>query len=540
MTRITRRGRSRWIAVGALAATAALVLSACGGGGGGGGDQAQTVSVEWGEPENPLIPGNTTEQNGGDVLEAMFTGLVSYDDNTAQPSNAQADSITTTDNRTFTIRIKPNWTFHDGSPVTAQSYVDAWNWTAYGPNAAQGQSFMEKIEGYEAVSSEQPTAQTMTGLRVVDPLTFAVTLKTPFTIFPTTLGYSSYYPLPQKFFADRAGYEAAPVGDGPYRFEARTPNQNLTLTRYDQYAGSDKGQVQRIEFRVYDNLQTAYDDVVSGNLDQVRQIPDAPQAGNRWRTDLGAGAKQKPSLVTQALTIPVYDPRLANPLLHKALSMAIDRQAITAQIFNGSRTPADGYATKTTPGYVPNQCGEFCTFNPTRAKELLAQAGGFTGPLTLTANSDGGHDVWMQAVANQLRQNLGIDAQYTPVPSFSEQRRLANAKQLTGLARAGWQADYPSTESFLTQLYRTGGSSNDSGYANPAFDAALDQADAAPNQQAAEAGYANAERIVLNDMPAIPLWSQDIQYGDSRRLANAERNPLNRLDASSLQLAPQG
>lgn len=529
----------RLAAAVAAALAVALVATACGGGGGND-RSAQTISIEWAEPENPLIPGNTTEQNGGDAIDALFAGLVRYDVNTGAPSNLVADSITTTDNRTFTIKIKPGWTFHDGTPVTAQSFVDSWNWTAFGPNGAGAQSFMEKIDGYDEVSTAQPTARAMRGLRVVDPQTFTVTLKQPFTIFPLTLGYSAYYPMPSTFFTDRARYEAAPIGNGEFRFESRTPNQSLTLVRNDQYAGPNKAQVQRLEFRVYSDLQTAYEDVVSGNLDHIRAIPSAALAGDRWRHDLGPGARQKEGLVTDSLGFPLYDPRFANPLLRKAISMAIDRPTIIQQIFGGVYRPATGYATSAAQGFVPNQCGEACTYNPQRARDLLAQAGGFQGPLTLTANSDGGHDPYMQAVANSIRQTLGIDARYTPVPSFSEQRRLANSQGFHGLFRSGWQGDYPDIETFLTQLYRTNASSNDYGYSNPAVDAALSAADEAPTVQAADQGYAAAERLVLNDMPNIPLWSRPVIYGNGSRVAEAEQNPLNRQDTTTYRLNPQG
>ena len=164
---------------------------------------------------------------------------------------------------------------------------------------------------------------------------------------------------------------------------------------------------------------------------------------------------------------------------------------------------------------------------------------GFQGPLTLTANADGGHQDWMQAVANNLRQNLGIDARYTPVPSFGELRRALNAKQATGLFRAAWIGDYPNLETFLTQLYRTGGSSNDYGYSNPAVDAQLDRADQAPNIPAAEAGYQQAERMILADLPSIPLFNRPIIFGNSSRVAAGERSPLDRLVGPSFRLNPQ-
>lgn len=537
MSRYPGRARSRRLMMAAVVAIAALLMAACGGGGGGG-NQAQTVSLEWGEPEHPLIPGDTNEENGGDVVEALYSGLVKYDPKTGQPSNEQADSITTTDNRTFTIKIKPGWTFHDGTPVTAQSYVDAWNWTASGPNAAQDQSFMDKIQGYDQVSPANATVKTMSGLKVVDPTTFTVTLSRPFTVFPTTLGYSAYFPMPQKFFTDRPGYEANPIGDGPFKFQSRTPNQELDMVRNDQYQGSEKPQVQRLQFKVYSDLNAAYSDLTSGSLDHIRQIPSANFANNKWRNDLGAGAQTVEGLDTYYLQMPSYVPQFANPLVRKAFSMAIDRQAIINQLYNGLYRPMDGYATPSVQGYVPNQCGHTCQFDPAAAKQMLAQAGGIQGPVTLVANSDGGNDEWMQAVTAQLRQNLGIDARYVPVPTFQEARRLANSKGYQGPFRSAWEGDYPSIQTFLDPLFATTGSSNDSKYSNPAFDAALAQADAAPTVEAADQGYAAAERIALNDMPAIPLWSRPIIWGNSQRLSSGVQNPLNRLVTSSFALKP--
>ena len=72
------------------------------------------------------------------------------------------------------------------------------------------------------------------------------------------------------------------------------------------------------------------------------------------------------------------------------------------------------------------------------------------------------------------------------------------------------------------------------------MDAALDRADQAPTEQAAEAGYQEAERLILTDMPSIPLFTRQIIYGDSARLASGDRNPLDRLVTTSFRLNPQG
>ena len=123
----------------------ALVLSACGGGDEEGADDggspgaeggpAGAVVIEGCQPQNLLIQANTNETCGGNPLDWIFSKLVSYDPDTAEPSNEIAESIESEDNITWTITLKDGWTFHDGTPVTAQSFVDAWNFGAYGPNA---------------------------------------------------------------------------------------------------------------------------------------------------------------------------------------------------------------------------------------------------------------------------------------------------------------------------------------------------------------------------------------------------------------------
>lgn len=542
-----RKGRLAALVAAPLAV--ALLATGCGGGGSGSGEDG-IVTLDWGEPENPLVPANTTEENGGFIVNSMFTGLVNYRASDLKVENAVAESIQTTDNQNFTIKLKPGWTFHDGTPVKAKNFVDAWNYSAYGPNGFQGASFFEQIDGYDQLQSEDPDGdegpaqaptpptKEMSGLKVVDDTTFTVKLKAPFTIFPVVLGYSAYMPLPDAFFADPKGFEQHPIGNGPFKFQDRTPNVELNLAAYDKYAGTDKPTIKGAKFKVYDNLDTAYQDLVSGNLDFLRAVPVSALVGDKWKQDLGERAKQKPGLLTQNLGIPTYDEKFKNPLVRKAISMSIDRKTITQQVFSGGRDPADGFATAAADGYRPGQCGEACEFNPEKAKQYLAQAGGFQGTLTLETNADGGHNEWVQAVAASIQQNLGIQTQFVPVPTFGEFRQKANAFQFDGLFRTGWKADYPNIETFLTQLYRTDASSNDYKYSNPAFDAALDKANAAPTAEAATAAYADAEKLLGEELPVIPLWTQPVQYGFSERVAEGEVKAYRELDLSTVRLNP--
>ncbi|MDU7503957.1 MAG: ABC transporter substrate-binding protein, partial [Corynebacterium kroppenstedtii] len=139
------------IATLALSATG---LVACGDGGGatldGAGDP-NIVRTAASEPQNGLIPTNTNESNGSQVLELLYRGLVSYDEN-GKSHNQVADSITANpDSTEFTVRLKDGWTFTDGTPVTADSFIDAWNYGAAGKNAQKQQDFFSNIKGFDDV-----------------------------------------------------------------------------------------------------------------------------------------------------------------------------------------------------------------------------------------------------------------------------------------------------------------------------------------------------------------------------------------------------
>ncbi|MEO7421633.1 MAG: ABC transporter substrate-binding protein, partial [Ornithinibacter sp.] len=127
------RGTTRTVAVAAMSAVA-LLAAACGSGNSG--DKETTaasktggeVTIQGCNPQNPLIPSNTTETCGGNVIDAVFSKLVHYDAETAKPEMDIAKSIETTDNQTFTVVLNTGRKFHDGTDVTAKSFVDAWNY----------------------------------------------------------------------------------------------------------------------------------------------------------------------------------------------------------------------------------------------------------------------------------------------------------------------------------------------------------------------------------------------------------------------------
>lgn len=504
----------------ALALAGAMLLSACGGGsddngsgsGSGGGDGGGTFTAYIGEPKSPLVPGNTTESEGAKVIAALWTGLVGFSEEGEVEYSAVAESIESEDNQNWTITLKDGWTFHDGTPVNAQSFVDAWNYTANPENAQDGGSYLSRIAGYDEL--EAGTATELSGLTVEDDLTFTVELSSPFALFPAVVGYDAFNPLPEAFFEDPEEFGTNPIGNGPFMADSEfVPGQGITLTRYEDYAGDDAAQAEGMEFIVYADQATAYTDAQDGNVDIVDVIP--PDVIESAESEFGDNFINTESSQITYMGFPTYDARFADPRVRQAISMGIDRQAISTAIFSDTRTPADSFIPPVVDGYREGSC-EFCEFDADQANQLLDEAGfDRSQPIELWFNAGAGHDAWMEAVGNQLRQNLGVDFTLQGNLDFAQYLPLGESKGFTGPFRYGWSFDYPAAESYLTPLFTeqalppTG--SNYSFYTNPQVADLITQGDQAASEEEAIELYQQAEDLIAQDMPMAPMFFTQIQ-----------------------------
>ncbi|MEU8348449.1 MULTISPECIES: ABC transporter substrate-binding protein [unclassified Streptomyces] len=527
-------GRARRFA---CAAAVALAATGCGGGGngGGGGDGTGILSSSWGDPQNPLEPANTNEVQGGKVLDMIFRGLKRYDPETGEAKNMLAEKIESDDSQNFTVTVKKGWKFSNGEPVTAKSFVDAWNYGAHLDNAQKNAYFFEYIEGYDEVHPEEgdPSAKTLSGLKVTGDQTFTVKLNQKFSTWPETLGYNAFAPLPKAFFDDHDAWVKKPVGNGPYQVESYQKGSVMKLRKWEDYKGPDKARNGGVDLKVYTDNNAAYTDLLSGNLDLADDIP-AAQLKN-VESDLGDRYINEPAGIIQTLAFPFYDKGWGEgkEKLRQGISRAIDREKITEQIYHGTRTPASDWTSPVLGekgGYQAGICGEFCDYDPKAAKKLIDEAGGLPGGrMTLTSNVDtGSHRVWLDAACNSINNALGKDKACTvnPVGTFADYRNQIGDERMTGPFRAGWQMDYPLIQNFLQPLYYTNASSNDGKWSNKEFDKLVDEANAERDTEKAVRKFQDAEKVLAEQMPAIPLWYQNGSAGFSERLTDVKLNPF--------------
>jgi ABC-type oligopeptide transport system substrate-binding subunit len=534
-------GKSPWkMAVGATA----IVLLAAGCSSFGSDDDADyTDSAIIGIVEpSTLVPTDTTETNGSQVLTSLFYPLVDFDDHN-QPVNEAAESITSSDNKVWTVKLKDG-SFSNGEKVTSDSYIQAWNYGAYGPNAQSGSYFYERIQGYAALQNGTsagktvaPKATQMSGLKKIDDSTFTITLSSAFAGWRYVLAYNVFDPLPDAAFSSpgvlKKGFNEAPIGNGPFKMKGTWQHDDqIQVVRRDDFKGP-KPNVAGVIWKIYQDQNSEYADLVAGNVDVQTTIP--VESLSSAAGDLGTHYAKSPNSVFQFVGFPTFQKEFSNPNVRKAISMAINRKEMTDQIFLGSQTPAYSFVSPAVNGYRPNTCGAACQYNPAAAKTLYHDNGG-PSSLTISYNADGPNKAWIDTMCVQISDSLGVPCTGVPIPKFSDLLAKAEDKQPTGMFRLGWVMDYPLMEDYLGPIYSTEGSSNYWGYHNSAFDDLVQQGNDAKTSAEAIKKWQSAEDILAQDMPVIPLRFGQNVYGYSERTSDVSVNLEQEVDLYKIKI----
>ncbi|MGR0318265.1 peptide ABC transporter substrate-binding protein [Agromyces sp. ZXT2-3] len=516
------------VAAIALAAAGALTLAGCSSSNepeAPAGDSTAIITTNGSEPQNPLVPTNTNETGGGKILDSIFAGLVYYDADGA-PVNDMAESIETEDSQTYTITIKEGQEFTNGEPVTSDSFVKAWNYGAALDNAQLSSYFFDSIEGF----SYDENVDELSGLEVVDDRTFTVTLSQPESDFPLRLGYSAFFPLPEAAWEDLEAFGENPIGNGPYMLDgegAWKHNERIDLVKNEDYQGGRQAANGGLSIIFYATQDAAYADLQGGNLDILDAIPDS--ALSTFQDEFGDRSVTQGAAIFQSFVVP---DRLAHfggeegKLRRAAISHAINREEVTDVIFSGTRTPAHDFTSPVIDGYSEDIPGsEVLEYDPELAKELWAEADAISpweGSFQIGYNADGGHQGWVDAVTNQIKNELGIDASGAPYPTFAEFRTAITDRTIQTGFRTGWQADYPSLSNFLGPIYVTGAGSNDGDYSNPEFDALIEEGLSETEVEAGIEKFQQAQEILFEDLPAIPLWYSTVNGAWGEQVENVE------------------
>ena len=532
--------KKKALAFAAAACALGMLLSGCGASNDAASDGGNIITAYNSEPQNPLIPGNTNETGGGKPIDLLFSRLISFDAK-GNASNEVAESIEANADATqYTIKLKKGWKFTDGTPVTAESFTKAWSYTANAKNAQKCASFFSTIKGYDKLQDADNLKgdEQLEGLTVVNDNEFTVDLNQSDSVFAIKVGYSGFAPLPESFYKDPKAFGEKPVGNGPYKFQSWDHDNEIVLVKNPDYKGNRTPKNDGVTFKVYTKDEAAYADIQSGSLDVMESVPAS--ATKTFETDSTVQAYNKAGSVIQQFTIPSglkhFDAGTEEGTLRRqAISMAINRNNVCEKVLNGTGTPASDFTSPLTPGYSDSLKGsDNLKYNASKAKELWEKANAISpwtsdDKLTFAYNADGGHETIYTAVVNSINNTLGSEVAATnPYPTFNNYRTAVSDRKVQGAFRSGWQPDYPSAENYLVQNFSSsaadGNGSNDGDYKNSKFDDLCNQAAAAQTTDEANKLYQQAQEVLLNDLPAVPLYYANAYGVASTNVSNFEMN----------------
>ena len=337
-------------------------------------------------PAEPADPGEHQRDLWRRIVWTPSTAkLVHYNADTAAPENDIAESIETKDNQTFTVKLKPGYKFHDGTEVKAKNFVDAWNYTAYGPNgqserlllradrglrrpAVRHRSRGRDCEGKPAKAKEhdRPQGRRRPHLHDQDHRARSRTCR-------CGSATTAFAPLPDSFFADPKAYGEKPIGAGPFKLDEQD-NTEIVLSKFADYSGDSKPQRRQGDLPDLPGLRRRLQRRRGQQPRLHRRASRRPaRSATRTRRTCLTATPARGRPVIQTITFSPIDPTAEGqrPSCARRISMAIDRDLIIKQIFNGTVTPATGWVSPVVDGYKAGACGEYCTFDPAEGQGSL-------------------------------------------------------------------------------------------------------------------------------------------------------------------------
>jgi peptide/nickel transport system substrate-binding protein/oligopeptide transport system substrate-binding protein len=433
------------------------------------------------------------------VARQLYEGLTRWDPVEEQVVPAIAEGWNTSDGgRTWLFRLREGTTFHDGSPVTAQDFVFAFDRIAQKINASELAYTLEKVEGFDKVNGTGRQDH-LAGLQAIDERTLGIRLIERYNDLPALLTHPALVPLPEPAVDDIDSFLSQPIGNGPFRIaEAWSPGQPVVLQSFVGYI--DTPEIDGIRFLPYTDAATSWIQFVRGELHAAEVPIGQVQAAQQVFGDEAF----KPLLAGYYYGFNLRSAQLKDRRLRIAVNRAIDRQAIATDVFKDTMIPARGVIPEGMPGFQENTCATLCAYDPAAAKKMVRAVPRRHRSVVVEYTRGEPHEQVAEAVRGYL-EDAGLKVTLKDYDFSSYLRRLRDGKQ--AVYRLGWIAEYPVPDVFLWSLFASRSPDNHSGFKNKRLDGLLAQAHAEESDDLRLQHYVEAERLILAEAPIVPIGS---------------------------------
>ncbi|MDO1559678.1 peptide ABC transporter substrate-binding protein [Brevundimonas sp. 2R-24] len=450
------------------------------------------------------------------IISDMIQGMFDYSA-AGETIPGMAESWTTSaDGLTWTFRLRDaQWS--DGQSVTAEDFVYAFQRILKPEIASQYSYLLYLIQNGREVNEGTAPPESL-GARALDARTLELRLINPAPYLPELMTHYTFYPVPSHKVRELGDAWVQPgnyVGNGAYTLAEWRLGDHVRLVKNPRFWDAENVCFDQVYFYPTNDATAAERRVFRGELDMNADIQS-----NRIQYLL-ADPETRPFVHTHTYLGTAYlafnqGPQVRTPALRdrrvrQALAMAVDRDFIANRLLRGGQVPAFSFVPPGMSNYVENGPKAFYADwslerRQREARRLLAEAGyGPDNPLRLEIKHRNTPDPSLMMPAVQADwAEIGVQVQLVrnEVQIAYQSYRLRDFD----VADAAWVADFDDPKSFLDLQLSTTGQQNYGDYANPAYDALLLAADREPNEGRRAQLLAQAEQIMLDDAPIVPLY----------------------------------
>jgi len=452
------------------------------------------------------------------ILISLCEGLTIPNpfDNENLPGAAESWTISD-DGKVYIFKLRKNGRWSNGDPVTADDFVWSWQRILTASLGSQYPDMLYYLEGAQEYHTGQNNDFSSVGVKALDSHTLEVKLKAPTPFFTGLLSHYSTWPVHKETVLkhgsidDRNGEWTRPgnfVCNGAFNLKSWELNNKIVVEQNPMYWDASTVRLNEIHYYPVSNVMTEDRMFRAGQLHVTSTLPSqkCPVYIEEGNPDL----RIDPYMGTYFYRLNTTNPYLNDVRVRKALAYSIDRKLLVEKVTKCGQIPAYSFTPPGSNGYEPTTS---IPFDPALAKELLAEAGYDSEnqfpKLEILFNTNEDHRKVALAIQQMWQQNLGIE-----VELVNQDWKVYLSREMVGdfqVSRAGWIGDYEDPNTFL-DLMRPNRGNNKTGWENEAYDTLVAKANSTNDQTLRYQLLDEAEKILIENMPVIPLYTYVRSY----------------------------
>jgi oligopeptide transport system substrate-binding protein len=503
-----------------LGCVLATCVGGCGKVGGGSAQDAgarQELRRGLGAEPETLDPHLAADNAALTVVNDLYEGLVTEAaDGTLVPAAADHWSVSS-DGLSWTFVLRPGLRWSNGDPLTAEQFATSLRAAIEPGTVLPNAGLLDKLRRVEVLAPDRLS------IELAQPLPYLPALLALPISAPTHPGAAAAVPAPS---------------NGPYRLVRWQRGERIELERNPRFRGATNVRIPRVTYRLVTDLVTELNLYRTGELDVTSEVPNDRLA---WlRKNLGADLRIDPYLSTYAYAVNLN--RLPDQAAREALAMAVDRERITSLVTGAGEQPAYEWVPPGLASYAPQS---YAWRDWPAGRRLAAARERWHGAakrkaapteLTLCTDASANHHRTAVALADQWREALGIEVKLVEL-EWNVYLATRASPGDCDLVRLGWSADFADPEAFAA-IFGSGHPQNTLGYASGAYDDLLARSRAATDPAERSRLLAEAERLMLADVPVIPVFHRVAKRLVKPQIRGYVPNPLGHLASRDLAIQP--